>query len=55
MIHAQKLNLEFWAEVVNMVVYIKNRCPTKILDSKAPQKTWIEKHMHMFLMKKEAN
>jgi hypothetical protein len=23
-----------------MAVYIKNRCPTKALDSKTPQKAW---------------
>jgi len=37
MIHAQELDLEFWAKIVNMAVYIKNRCPTKALDSKTPQ------------------
>jgi hypothetical protein len=40
MIRAQGLDLEFWAEVVNTVVYIKNRCPTKALDSKTPQEAW---------------
>ncbi len=37
MILAQGLELEFWGEAVNTVVYIKNRCPTKALDSKTPQ------------------
>jgi transposase InsO family protein len=37
MIFAQGLGLEFWGEAVNMAVYIKNRCPTKALDSKTPQ------------------
>jgi len=41
MIHAQGLDLEFWAEAVNTAVYIKNRCPTKVLDSKTPQEAWI--------------
>jgi len=40
MIHAQGLDLEFWAEAVNTVIYIKNRCLTKALDSKTPQETW---------------
>ncbi len=40
MIRAQGLDLEFWAEAVNMAVYIKNRCPTKALDSKTPQEAW---------------
>ncbi len=34
MIHVQGLDLEFWAEVVNTTIYIKNRCPTKALESK---------------------
>ncbi len=38
MIRAQGLDLEFWAEVVNTAVYIKNRCPTKALESKTRKK-----------------
>ncbi len=40
MILAKGLKLEFWGEVVNIAVYIKNRCPTKALDSKTPQEVW---------------
>jgi hypothetical protein len=40
MIHAQGLDLEFWAKAVNTTVYIKNRCPTKALESKTPQEAW---------------
>ncbi len=40
MIRAQGLDLEFWAEAVNIVVYIKNQCPTKALESKTPQEAW---------------
>jgi hypothetical protein len=40
MILAQGLQLEFWGEAVNMVVYIKNWCATKALDSKTPQESW---------------
>ncbi len=40
MIFAQGLGLEFWGEAVNTAVYIKNRCPTKALDSKTPQEAW---------------
>jgi hypothetical protein len=36
MIRAQGLDLEFWAETMNTAIYIKNRCPTKALDSKTP-------------------
>jgi hypothetical protein len=40
MIFAQGLELEFCGEAVNTTVYIKNRCPTKALDSKTPQEAW---------------
>jgi hypothetical protein len=40
MILAQRLKLEFWGEAVNATMYIKNRCPTKALDSKTPQEVW---------------
>jgi hypothetical protein len=40
MILAQGLGLEFWGEAVNTAVYIKNRYPTKALDSKTPQEAW---------------
>ncbi len=68
MIHAQGLYLEFWVKVVNMTIYMNNRCPIKVLDSKAPQETWmvqspmylinkflVVKHLCIFLMKREAN
>jgi hypothetical protein len=29
MIHAQGLNLEFWAKVMDTTIYIKNQCQTK--------------------------
>jgi len=40
MIFAQGLEFEFWGEAVNMAMYIKNRCPTKALNSKTPQEAW---------------
>jgi transposase InsO family protein len=45
MILAEQLDLEFWAEVVNIAVYIKNPCPTEALDSKTPQEAWIDAKM----------
>ncbi len=53
MILTQGLGLEFWGEVVNTAVYIKNRCPTKALDSKTPQEAWSGKkpdvsHLRVF-------
>jgi hypothetical protein len=56
MIRAQGLNLEFWAEAMNTTVYIKNRCPTKALESKTPQEAWTGKkpdvsHLRIFSCK----
>jgi hypothetical protein len=53
MIHAQGLDLEFWAEAMNITVYIKNRCPTKALESKTSQEAWISRkpnvsHLRVF-------
>ncbi len=53
MIRAQGLDLEFWVEAVNTAVYIKNRCPTKALESKTPQKAWTSRkpnvsHLRVF-------
>jgi len=47
MILAQRLELEFWGEAVNMAMYIKNRCPTKALDSKTPQEAWSGRKPHV--------
>jgi hypothetical protein len=63
MIHAQGLDLEFWAEAVNTVAYIKNQCPIKALESKTLKEAWTSnkpnvshlQNIYTFLMKKEAN
>ena len=36
MLKGKNLSKGFWAEVVNIVVYLKNRSPTKSLESKTP-------------------
>jgi transposase InsO family protein len=46
---AQGFDLEFWGEVVNTTVYIKNQCPTKPLDSKTPQKAWSDRKPDCFI------
>jgi hypothetical protein len=48
MIHAQGLDLEFWAEAMNMTIYIKNRCPTKALDSKTLQEAWTSTKLDVY-------
>jgi hypothetical protein len=57
MIFAQGLEFEFWGKMVNTIVnttvYIKNRCPTKALDSNTPQEAWSGKkpdvsHLRIF-------
>jgi hypothetical protein len=51
MIFAQRLEFEFWGEVMNMALYIKNRCPTKAFDSKTPQEAWSGKKPDVFHLK----
>jgi hypothetical protein len=48
MILAQRLELEFGGEAVNTAVYIKNRCPTKALDSRTPQEAWSGRKPNVF-------
>jgi len=48
MILAQSLELEFWGKAVNTVVYIKNRCQTKALNSKTPQEAWSGRKPNVF-------
>jgi hypothetical protein len=48
MICAQGFDLEFWAKEMNTTVYIKNRCPTKTLDSKTPQEAWTDRKLDVF-------
>jgi hypothetical protein len=42
------LDLEFGAKAVNITVYIKNQCPTKALESKAPQEAWTGRKLNVF-------
>ena len=53
MIYGQGLGLEFWAEAVKNVVYIRNWCPTSVIYGKLPQEAWCGKklsvaHMRVF-------
>ncbi len=48
MILAEGLDLEFWVEAINTTVYIKNRCPSKALDSKTLQETWTDAKLDVF-------
>ncbi|KAH9310278.1 hypothetical protein KI387_044223 [Taxus chinensis] len=53
MLKAKHLPNEYWAETVACVVYILNRCPTKIVKDKVPQKAWSGKkrsvsHLRIF-------
>jgi hypothetical protein len=44
MLKGKNLSNEYWAEVVDCVVYILNRSPTKILRDMIPQQTWLGKY-----------
>ncbi len=51
MILARKLEFEFWGQEMNTMMYIKNRCSTKALDSKTPQEAWSSRKPHVFHLK----
>nr|GEW75748.1 retrovirus-related Pol polyprotein from transposon TNT 1-94 [Tanacetum cinerariifolium] len=40
MLKTKKMPKEFWAEAVDCVVYLLNRCPSKSLDNKTSQEAW---------------
>lgn len=53
MLHVHKLDKPFWVETVVNVVYTRNRCPTKALDSITSEETWSGRrpciaHMRVF-------
>ena len=43
MLHHAKLPLEFWAEAVQVAVYIRNRSPTVALNNKTPYECWFNR------------
>ena len=46
MLKTNNLPKDFWGEAVNIVVYLFNRAPTKILEGKMTYEPWIErKHL----------
>lgn len=36
-----------WAEAVNTAIYIRNRCPTKLLDNKTPIEIWNKRKLYV--------
>lgn len=43
MLHDQSLPKFLWAETVNTIVYVQNRCPRQVIDSKTPNKVFTSK------------
>ena len=43
----KKIPFEFWAEAVNIAVYVLNKCPTKALDKKTPSKPIVEESQEL--------
>lgn len=53
MLHGAELPYKFWAEAVNMVTYIRNKCITRALGKMSPEEVWTGRkpfvnHMHVF-------
>ncbi|UYV63214.1 hypothetical protein LAZ67_2003462 [Cordylochernes scorpioides] len=43
LLHGRKMPLELWAEAVNTVVYLLNRCTTKVLGNSTPHEIWYKR------------
>jgi hypothetical protein len=43
MLKAKKMLKEFWADVVDCVIYLSNRCPIKGLNVITTQEAWNER------------
>lgn len=46
MIHAQNLNVNFWAEALNYSIYILNRTGTSSIVGKTPYELWYDRQIH---------
>src|ERR1700722_18946751 len=40
MLHGAKLTLSYWGEAVMTAVYVRNRCPSKVVVNKTPFEAW---------------
>ena len=40
MLKSKRMPKEFWAEAVQCVIYVQNRCPHVKLDEQIPQEAW---------------
>jgi len=45
MLKTKKMPKEFWAEIVDCVVYLSTRCPTKGLNDVTSQEAWNERKL----------
>jgi len=53
MLKTKKMSKEFWAEIVDCVVYLSNRHPMRGLNDMTPQEVWNERkpsatHLRVF-------
>ena len=51
MLKTKKIPKEFWAEIVDCVVYLSTRCPTKGLNDVTSQKAWNERKLNATYLK----
>ena len=45
MVHDQGLRMHFWAEACNTTVYVKNRCPHRVLGVSTPEEAFTGKKL----------
>jgi IS30 family transposase len=51
MLKSKKMPKEFWAEAVQCVIYVQNRCPRVKLDDQTPQEAWSGQKPIVFISK----
>ena len=51
MLHDQSLPIHFWAEACNIVVYVKNYCPHRVLGMSTPEEAFSGKKPDIYHLK----
>jgi len=49
MLKGKNMSKEFWAEVVQCIVYVQNRCPHAKLNGQTPHEAWSVERNHVYL------
>jgi hypothetical protein len=48
MFHQRGINTKYWAESINMIVYLKAKSPHKAINNMTPKEAWNKKKSKVF-------